>query len=306
MKKFFSNIAKPCEIDIEIYPAPGNKTIEVNDPHDQHGFENETQVFQLFQSDDTIKGKVTLNPLKAFDCSNVRIELIGEILMFYESKTQSRFLMNSTSLAPGGTYKEKKEFEFEFEKSDMKHESYRGINADVRYYIKVVIQRTLLNISEEKEFWVQKKTPMDPKIVDKGISMEVGLDKIVMLGIKYWNQHHQIEEGVVKGELKFYLVNVRIDRAEVSIKRREILGSGDYAVEEEEFLLKHQVIDGTPAKNEVIPLRIYLDKIPKWKLTPTAKDIDKRFSVKYFVHLALCDYRGRRFFKMRELVLHRS
>jgi hypothetical protein len=50
--------------------------------------------------------------------------------------------------------------------------------------------------------------------------MEVGLEDIVLLSIKYDNVYHEIKKGCILGELRFYLVKVKIDKAEVSIIKK--------------------------------------------------------------------------------------
>lgn len=117
---------------------------------------------------------------------------------------------------------------------------------------------------------------------------------------------HEIKKGCIEGKLKFYLVNVKIDKAEVSIIKKETCGQGDFAITEQEILKKFEVIDGTPAKDEVVPVRLYLSAVDAWKLSPTCQNVNNKFSVKYFIHLALCDSKGRRFFKQREIKLWRK
>lgn len=117
---------------------------------------------------------------------------------------------------------------------------------------------------------------------------------------------HEIKKGCIEGKLKFYLVNVKIDKAEISIIKKETIGQGEFAITEQEILKKFEVIDGTPAKDEVIPVRLYLSSIDAWKLTPSSSNINNKFSVKYFIHLALCDTKGRRFFKQKEITLWRE
>lgn len=98
--------------------------------------------------------------------------------------------------------------------------------------------------------------------------------------------NHEIKRGVIEGRLRFYLVNVKIDKAEVSIIKQETVGQGEFAVTEKETLKKFEIIDGTPAKDEIVPVRMYLSSIDSWKLTPTVDNVNNKFSVKYFLHLA--------------------
>lgn len=53
-------------------------------------------------------------------------------------------------------------------------------------------------------------------------------------------------------------------------------------------------MDGAPVKGECIPIRFYLVSTD---LTPTYENVNKRFSVKYYLNLVLVDEEDRRYFK---------
>jgi vacuolar protein sorting-associated protein 26 len=53
-------------------------------------------------------------------------------------------------------------------------------------------------------------------------------------------------------------------------------------------------MDGAPVKGECIPVRMYLSAVD---LTPTYKNVNNRFSTKYFLNLVLIDEEDRRYFK---------
>jgi len=80
-------------------------------------------------------------------------------------------------------------FNFSFKNVEKEFESYRGINVDVRYYIRVSVIRSVFSVIKEQEFWVQCPSKK-PEGEDPGINMEVGLEGIVLLAIKYDNVNH--------------------------------------------------------------------------------------------------------------------
>ena len=55
-------------------------------------------------------------------------------------------------------------------------------------------------------------------------------------------------------------------------------------------------MDGAPVKGESIPIRVFL---AGYDLTPTMRDINKKFSVKYYLNLVLVDEEERRYFKQQ-------
>ena len=56
-------------------------------------------------------------------------------------------------------------------------------------------------------------------------------------------------------------------------------------------------------KEECIPVRLYLGGND---LTPSYRNVQNKFSVKYFLNLVLVDTEDRRYFKQQELVLWRK
>jgi vacuolar protein sorting-associated protein 26 len=68
-------------------------------------------------------------------------------------------------------------------------------------------------------------------------------------------------------------------------------------------LAKYEVMDGCPAKGEIIPIRIYLSA---YDLNPTMANIGNKFSVQYFLNLVLVDEEDRRYFKQQEITLWRK
>ncbi|MGH0138402.1 UNVERIFIED_CONTAM: hypothetical protein FKN15_066376 [Acipenser sinensis] len=56
-------------------------------------------------------------------------------------------------------------------------------------------------------------------------------------------------------------------------------------------------------QGESIPIRLFL---AGYDLTPTMRDVNKKFSVRYFLNLVLVDEEDRRYFKQQEIVLWRK
>ena len=62
-------------------------------------------------------------------------------------------------------------------------------------------------------------------------------------------------------------------------------------------------MDGAPVRGECTPIRLFLSP---YDLTPTYKNVDNKFSVKYFFNLVLVDEEDRRYFKQQEIFLYRE
>ncbi|KAK1933735.1 Vacuolar protein sorting-associated protein 26B [Phytophthora citrophthora] len=90
---------------------------------------------------------------------------------------------------------------------------------------------------------------------------------------------------------------------ELAILRRESVGAGTQRHTESETITKFEIMDGAPVKGESVPVRLYL---APYALTPTYRNVQSRFSVKYFLNLVLVDEEDRRYFKQQEIIIWRK
>ena len=68
--------------------------------------------------------------------------------------------------------------------------------------------------------------------------------------------------------------------------------------------LAPELADGAPVRGESIPIRLFLSGFDA--LTPTFRNVNSKFSVKYFLNLVLIDEEDRRYFKQQEITLYRK
>lgn len=90
---------------------------------------------------------------------------------------------------------------------------------------------------------------------------------------------------------------------EIAIIKKESTGVGQTSYGENETIAKYEIMDGAPVRGESIPLRLFL---AGYDLTPTMRDINKKFSVRYYLNLVLVDEEERRYFKQQEIILWRK
>nr|CAI5820420.1 unnamed protein product [Callosobruchus analis] len=90
---------------------------------------------------------------------------------------------------------------------------------------------------------------------------------------------------------------------EIAIIKKETTGSGPNMFTENGTIAKYEIMDGAPVRGESIPIRVFL---AGYELTPTMRDINKKFSVRYFLNLVLMDTEDRRYFKQQEITLWRK
>ncbi|PSS04481.1 Vacuolar protein sorting-associated protein like, partial [Actinidia chinensis var. chinensis] len=109
-------------------------------------------------------------------------------------------------------------------------------------------------------------------------------------------------KDVIIGKIYFLLIRIKIKNMDLEIRRRESTGSGANTHVETETLAKFELMDGAPVRGESIPIRLFLSP---YELTPTHRNINNKFSVKYYLNLVLVDEEDRRYFKQQEITIYR-
>lgn len=167
------------------------------------------------------------------------------------------------------------------------------------------------------------------------IKMEVGIEDCLHIEFEYNKSKYHLKDVIV-GKIYFLLVRIKIKHMEIAIIKRETTGAGELnsrdvsreilyrfhfeflindavlcshsllgsnIFTENETIAKYEIMDGAPVKGESIPIRVFL---AGYDLTPTMRDINKKFSVRYFLNLVLMDTEDRRYFKQQEITLWRK
>lgn len=104
------------------------------------------------------------------------------------------------------------------------------------------------------------------------------------------------------GKIYFLLVRIKIKHMELSIIRRETTGAAPNQYNESETITKFEIMDGAPVRGETIPIRLFLGG---FELTPTFRDVNKKFCTRYYLNLVLIDEENRRYFKQQEITVFR-
>ena len=169
-------------------------------------------------------------------------------------------------------------------------------------------------VVKEKEVWVHSyRMPPDS---NTSIKMEVGIEDCLHIEFEYnkakyvlipsepsnglMNRYHL--KDVIVGKIYFLLVRIKIKHMELSIIRRETTGSAPNQYNESETITKFEIMDGAPVRGETIPIRLFLGG---FELTPTFRDVNKKFSTRYYLNLVLIDEENRRYFKQQEITVFR-
>jgi vacuolar protein sorting-associated protein 26 len=148
-------------------------------------------------------------------------------------------------------------------------------------------------------FQVRNYTPLPS--INNSIKMEVGIEDCLHIEFEYSKSKYHLKDVIV-GKIYFLLVRIKIKNMELEIRRRESTGSGPGTYIETETLAKFELMDGAPVRGESIPVRLFLTP---YELTPTYRNINNKFNVKYYLNLVLVDEEDRRYFKQQEITMYR-
>ena len=126
-------------------------------------------------------------------------------------------------LEPPGALTDNVSYDFQFNRVEKQFESYNGIVIRLRYYINVVINRNYNRITKEEEFIVSNiQTEPDN---NRPIKMEVGIEECLHIEFEFNCSKFHLKDCIL-GKVFFNLVRIKIKHMELSIIRKEIVGSG--------------------------------------------------------------------------------
>ncbi|KAI9496295.1 vacuolar protein sorting-associated protein 26-domain-containing protein [Zychaea mexicana] len=289
------------------FSAPADIKIHLTDTEQRKGFDmavNRSQPrerLQLYFDREPVKGevKIKVGHGKRLEHSGIRVECVGSIVVFNDSSQSKEFLCLSQELAaPGEALKPT--MEFKFSNVEKQYECYYGINVQLRYFVRVIVARRMGNLVQEADILV--RSYHQPKeVIAHSIKMEVGIEDCLHIEFEYNKSTYHLKDVIV-GKIFFLLVRIKIKHMELCIVRRETTGFAPNTYNESETVSKFEIMDGAPVRGEVIPIRLFLGG---YNLTPTFRDINKRFSVRYYLNLVLYDEENRRYYKQQEITLYR-
>lgn len=134
------------------------------------------------------------------------------------------------------------------------------------------------------------------------VKMDVGIEDCLHIEFEYSKSRFSLKDVII-GKIYFLLVRLKIKHMELSLIRRETVGSAPNQVTDSETVVRFEIMDGAPVKDETIPIRLFLNG---FDLVPTYKDVNKKFSTRTYLSLVLIDEDARRYFKQSEIILYRD
>jgi len=286
-----------CTVDITLEAEPNRKTGPLG--RDKKG---ERAYIYTDGEDVTGSAVVSVRPGKKLEHQGIKVELVGQVDMLFDKSASYDFFCITKDLEPPGAMFESKQYKWKFGAVDKNDETYHGINVRLRYFVRLVVVRNYAsNITKEVDMVVQNLYPQPE--VNNSLKMEVGIEDCLHIEFEYDKSKYHMKDVVV-GKVYFLLVRIKIKHMELNIVRKEAAGSqGQNQHSDNETLTKFEIMDGAPVKDQCIPVRLYMTG---FDLTPTYKNVQNKFSVKYFLSLVLVDEEDRRYFKQQEIFIWRK
>jgi vacuolar protein sorting-associated protein 26 len=241
--------------------------------------------------------------------------------MFFDRGNHYEFLSLGQELAAPGELQHPQTFPFNFKNVEKQYEAYNGINVRLRYFLRVTVSRRMADVVREKDIWVYSYRI--PPETNSAIKMDVGIEDCLHIEFEYSKSKYHLKDVIV-GRIYFLLVRLKIKHMELSIIRRETTGAPPNQYNESETLVRFEVkfmdvcanscnwlrklcrswtvhlhevlLDNyqtcgevralTTNLGETIPIRLFLGG---FDLTPTFREVNKRFSTRYYLSLVLID-----------------
>lgn len=156
-----------ARIIIDFADASTRKTVSVRQPD---GKEEEQY---LFSASDDVCGTVQIevSGSKKLEHTGVKVELIGMIELL-QDRSSYEFTSLVRELEAPGDLTGSKSYPFEFTGVEKQYESYDGINARLRYFIRVTIIRQYSGRIVQEET-IRVHVPTTPPETNNSIKMEV-------------------------------------------------------------------------------------------------------------------------------------
>lgn len=285
------------DADIILYGEDQRKVVEIKGDKPER-----KETCPVYYDGESVKGQIVVRAKdgKAIKHDGIKVEFVGSIDLFYDRGNHYEFLSMSQDLAAAGDLRGAQTFEFEFKNVEKQYESYNGINVKLRYYVRVTIARRIGEVIKDRDIWVHSyRMPPDS---NNSIKMEVGIEDCLHIEFEYNKSKYHLKDVIV-GKIYFLLVRIKIKHMELSIIRRETTGAPPNQYNESETITKFEIMDGAPVRGEMIPIRLFLGG---FELTPTFRDVNKKFSARYYLNLVLIDEENRRYFKQQEITIFRA
>lgn len=122
-------------------------------------------------------------PGSKLEHQGIKIELIGQIELYYDRGNHHEFVTFIKELARPGDMLQNTSYPFEFANVEKPYEVYVGSNVRLRYFLRVTIGRRLSDVVKEVDIAVH--TLCQYPDMNQPIKMEVGIEDCLHIEFEY-------------------------------------------------------------------------------------------------------------------------
>lgn len=215
-----------------------------------------TKRIPLYTGDELVSGKLIVRSRAGrIEHSGIRIRLIGIIEVINGEQPDSEFMTNSLDLEPAGSFTDMKSYPFHFPSFQKPYDSFYGSSFRIKYIIRAGIykNRSDIDVYSELDIGVIDMTQKE-KPNSNPISMEVGIESLISINIQLPKNIYNIKQ-CIEGSIKFLLVKLMLQKMDILIMRKEIIGSGEKALIHSEEISSFELMDGCPVNGKLIRRR---------------------------------------------------
>lgn len=286
----------PLEVEVKLDGEGKRKVIE-SKSHDGQVQE----MVPVFERDESVRGSIVVRPRdsRKVEHMGIKVQFVGTIELKTDKKQSDDFISMTQELAAPGELRLPETYSFEFKNVEKQFESYNGYRVRLRYFIRVTLYRRMSDLVRERDIWVLQYD--DSPDSSSLIKMDVGIEDCLHIEFEYSKARYSLTDVIV-GRIYFLLVRLKLKHMELSLIRKETIGTPPNHQNETENIVRYEIMDGAPVKGETIPIRLFLSG---FDLVPTMRDVNKKFSCRTYLSLVLIDDAGRRYFKQSEITLIR-
>ena len=140
-------------------------------------------------------------------------------------------------MEPTGFLLEDKTWRFKFSHFDKEYETFKGTAGQVKYVIRAQLNRNVIGpVTEEEEFAVLKMDDI-PNLAPVETVLNVGVDDKLHIEFRLQKNSYHTKEWVC-GTVTFHTIKMPILKMEISVVRRESLGTPDSTTSRSKVLTK--------------------------------------------------------------------
>ena len=244
----------------------------------------------IFVDANNITGKVeiSLKPGQQISHSDITISIIGQFRT-KETNSLEIFYQKTNILIPQGTITNNLSMQFLIDPIISNIPSYYGTNYDAIYSVQLKIN----SYTFDEPFYYLMLTPPPNDLPDGYSKTEIGIQGILQIDTFFKNFFFDVTDTVY-GLMYFHLVKIRIVNVYFQVQRWETYKTKFSKVSKRCTVASVEVLDGTPVRGDLIPIRCFMPGIEAW---PYPRNANANLTVKYRIRLLFIDENGKHYYK---------